>query len=199
MKEAIFLLSLISISGCLAGTIFPATVLCKNIPRWKVFIVGFFISALFISLLKFIDNYDSAPLQEGSGIIGVLVGFLWVSIAAIRLIACGIRSLKNKSSPKQENSDTLSGTYQDSTDSSDDEHEGSGAIFLFTYQDSKGNTTERTVSVLSVGRGYLRGICHLRSSIRTFKLERITDDVVDTATGEVVPVSGLSRYFRSHY
>lgn len=65
----------------------------------------------------------------------------------------------------------------------------------FTYEDSAGDVTFRTVTVHSVTATYLKGECHDRQAERTFKIERIIGDVVDLDTGEILRPRSLARHF----
>lgn len=56
----------------------------------------------------------------------------------------------------------------------------------FTYRDVDGVITRRRVTVHSVTSTYLKGKCHERGSERTFRLDRITSDLVDCGTGELI-------------
>jgi len=64
----------------------------------------------------------------------------------------------------------------------------------FTYEDSVGDVTYRTVTVHSVTATYLKGECHDRQAERTFKIERIIGDVVDLDTGEILRPRSLARH-----
>lgn len=57
----------------------------------------------------------------------------------------------------------------------------------FTYQDTEGNVSRRTVTVHSVTRSHIKGECHVRRAERTFRIERIIGDVIDCNTGEILP------------
>lgn len=67
------------------------------------------------------------------------------------------------------------------------------------YRDSLGRRTERTVTVVEIGRSgdseYLRGQCHLRGDSRTFRLDRI-ERCVDVATGELLVPKDIVRRAR---
>ncbi len=65
----------------------------------------------------------------------------------------------------------------------------------FTYEDSAGDVTFRTVTVHSVTATYLKGECHDRQAERTFKIDRIIGDVVDLDTGEILRPRSLARHF----
>ncbi len=65
----------------------------------------------------------------------------------------------------------------------------------FTYEDSAGDVTYRTVTVHSVTSTYLKGECQDRQAERTFKIERIIGDVVDLDTGEILRPRSLARHF----
>jgi hypothetical protein len=48
------------------------------------------------------------------------------------------------------------------------------ADLQLTYKDSKGNTTDRPVSISGYdGSAYLKGFCSLKNSNRTFRIDRI--------------------------
>lgn len=56
----------------------------------------------------------------------------------------------------------------------------------FSYQDTAGDITYRTVTVHSITRTYLKGECHGRQAERTFRVDRIIGDIVDCETGEMI-------------
>lgn len=57
---------------------------------------------------------------------------------------------------------------------------------LIRYRDSLGIESEREVNVRACDGVNMKGYCHLRRSIRTFRLDRIVGDVVRVETGEVL-------------
>lgn len=83
------------------------------------------------------------------------------------------------------------------------------------YTDSKGKSSDRIVDVkecdTSASDGYLIGFCHMRRSIRTFRIDRI-DSAIDLDTGELIksitdfaskkyedsPVSAVDKLFEAH-
>ncbi len=56
----------------------------------------------------------------------------------------------------------------------------------FTYEDSAGDITSRTVTVHSVTSTYIKGECHDRKAERTFRVDRIVGDIVDCESGELM-------------
>jgi BRCT domain type II-containing protein len=68
-------------------------------------------------------------------------------------------------------------------------------VFTFSYEDHHGVPTRRTVRIMSVGTNgfqrYLEGYCLSRQAVRTFRTDRITSDLTDQETGELIPVSRL--------
>ncbi|MNJ44627.1 hypothetical protein D3C77_396830 [compost metagenome] len=56
----------------------------------------------------------------------------------------------------------------------------------FSYEDTKGEITYRTVTVHSISKTYLKGECHGRQAERTFRIDRIIGDLVDCETGEIM-------------
>lgn len=65
----------------------------------------------------------------------------------------------------------------------------------FTYEDSTGDVTYRTVTLHSVTATHLKGECHDRGAERTFRVDRIIGDVVDLETGEILRARTLARHF----
>jgi predicted DNA-binding transcriptional regulator YafY len=65
----------------------------------------------------------------------------------------------------------------------------------FTYEDSAGDVTFRTVTLHSVTATHLKGECHDRGAERTFRVDRIIGDVVDLETGELLRPRSLARHF----
>jgi len=104
------------------------------------------------------------------------------------------------------------GNHKESTDSYDDsqptidcywntiEWVPVKADLLLTYKDSKGKTTDKSVSISGYdGSVYLKGVCNLSNSNRTFRIDRILN-AIDTETGEQfdnVPDHLLDRYRQS--
>lgn len=74
------------------------------------------------------------------------------------------------------------------------------ATLRLTYCDASGSTTERLVDVRECDTanpsGYLIGFCHLRQSIRTFRLDRVKR-AVDAETGELI--ASLTNYASRMY
>lgn len=52
-----------------------------------------------------------------------------------------------------------------------------GKTVKFTYEDSEGNITSRTVDVSIVTDFYIKGYCHKRRAERTFRIDRIIGDI----------------------
>lgn len=63
----------------------------------------------------------------------------------------------------------------------------------FTYQDSAGDVSQRTVTVHSANATYLKGECHGRQAERTFRLDRIIGDLTDCETGEIMSPTKWAR------
>lgn len=59
-------------------------------------------------------------------------------------------------------------------------------VVEFTYEDSAGDISYRTVTVHSASTLYLKGECHDRQAERTFRLDRIIGDLTDCETGEIL-------------
>ncbi|TIH10814.1 hypothetical protein [Pseudomonas leptonychotis] len=65
----------------------------------------------------------------------------------------------------------------------------------FTYEDSAGDISHRTVTAHSVTSVYIKGECHDRQAERTFRLDRIIGDLTDCETGEILnPKKWASRH-----
>lgn len=59
----------------------------------------------------------------------------------------------------------------------------------FSYTDSNGSSTYREVDVKKVDEDYITGYCHTRRKLRTFRIDRVTDnEVVVRDSGEVLNV-----------
>lgn len=56
----------------------------------------------------------------------------------------------------------------------------------FCYTDADGNFTFRNVVVSSIDGEYLKGFDLERRASRTFKIERIDNEIIDVSTGEVL-------------
>ncbi len=59
-------------------------------------------------------------------------------------------------------------------------------VVEFTYEDSAGDISYRTVTVHSATTTHLKGECHDRQAERTFRLDRIIGDLTDCETGEIL-------------
>lgn len=89
------------------------------------------------------------------------------------------------------------------------------ATIKLDYVDSQGRISQRIVDArecdTSAPDGYLVGFCHLRRSVRTFRLDRI-QSAVDMGTGEVIsslrefaedkyqnsPIAAMDALYKSH-
>ena len=81
----------------------------------------------------------------------------------------------------------------------------------FDYKDYNSNPSSREIRLDRIEQDgidfYLHGFCYLRNDVRCFKLDRISDDVVMTDTGEVIekeellPLGGIgkSEYLKSDF
>ncbi|MDH2998091.1 hypothetical protein A1D22_09405 [Pasteurellaceae bacterium LFhippo2] len=56
----------------------------------------------------------------------------------------------------------------------------------FWYTDFEGNFTLRNVDVRSLNGEYLEAYCHDKEDMRTFRVERIDNEIIDLSTGEVL-------------
>lgn len=65
----------------------------------------------------------------------------------------------------------------------------------FWYTDVEGNFTFRNVRVTSINREYLKGFDLDRRATRTFKIERIDDEIIDVSTGEILSKKDWIRLF----
>jgi len=67
----------------------------------------------------------------------------------------------------------------------------------FQYSDVDRNQSTRTVRSACTfnydGRAYIYGHCELRSAPRTFRVDRIIGDIIDTKTGEVIQVNQMLK------
>ena len=63
----------------------------------------------------------------------------------------------------------------------------------FTYEDSTGEVSYRTVTAHSVSATYLKGECHDRQAERTFRIDRIIGDLTDCETGEILSPKKWAR------
>ena len=63
----------------------------------------------------------------------------------------------------------------------------------FTYEDSVGDVSYRTVTVHSITANHMKGECHDRQAERTFRLDRIIGDLTDCDTGEIMSPTQWAR------
>ncbi|HHQ4468374.1 TPA: hypothetical protein ACSPZQ_002208 [Aeromonas veronii] len=68
----------------------------------------------------------------------------------------------------------------------------------FSYIDADSNFTQREVSVSQVTGTYVKGWCHERKAVRTFRLDSILQDVTLLSTGEVISVNDWARAVRKN-
>ncbi|MBZ6064666.1 hypothetical protein LA374_00340 [Aeromonas schubertii] len=59
----------------------------------------------------------------------------------------------------------------------------------FSYIDSNKNYTQREVSVKQITDTHIKGWCHERKAIRTFRIDSIILDVTLRSSGEVIPLN----------
>lgn len=64
--------------------------------------------------------------------------------------------------------------------------------YIFSYKNAKGEHTRRKVDVEDLWyedeTGYFSGYCHRSKANRTFRLDRVCDNVIDTNTGEILTI-----------
>ena len=78
------------------------------------------------------------------------------------------------------------------------------SMVSFTYKDSEGAVTARVVKVFGFeitdhGIWYANGFCHRAWAQRTFRLDRIADDVTEMETGDVLSVPvWIERFIGVH-
>lgn len=65
----------------------------------------------------------------------------------------------------------------------------------FTYQDSEGEITTRTVTVHSVSASHIKGECHDKLAERTFRVDRVVGEVLDLDTGELLAAKKWVRNY----
>lgn len=65
----------------------------------------------------------------------------------------------------------------------------------FLYEDAKGDTSFRSVTVHWVGDSNFKGECHARQAERTFRLDRIIGDLTDRETGEILSPKKWARLY----
>ncbi|HGO5816251.1 TPA: hypothetical protein ACK3JR_002170 [Mannheimia haemolytica] len=65
----------------------------------------------------------------------------------------------------------------------------------FWYTDIEGNVTFRNVKVTSLDSEYLKGFDLDKRANRTFKIERIDDEIIDVSTGEILSKRDWLRLF----
>ncbi len=68
----------------------------------------------------------------------------------------------------------------------------------FSYIDADSNFTQREISVSQVTGTYVKGWCHERKAVRTFRLDSILQDVTLLSTGEVISVNDWARAVRKN-
>lgn len=58
-------------------------------------------------------------------------------------------------------------------------------VIRFEYEDRNGDLSMREVEVTAISDEYFEGWCRARKAARTFRLDRVTGDVVSMETGEI--------------
>lgn len=66
----------------------------------------------------------------------------------------------------------------------------------FMYEDAKGDTTFRMVTVHWVGDSSFKGECQDKQAERTFRLDRVIGDITDTETGEMLDPEDWAEEYR---
>lgn len=67
----------------------------------------------------------------------------------------------------------------------------------FGYTDNDGNYSYRTVDIKKLDSEYLEAFCHKRQDMRTFRLDRMHNEIVDVSTGEILSKSEWLKYKRA--
>lgn len=220
MRDVVTLLTVISISGWLAGTINPAVVGMVRTRRWKVFIIGLatsFLAVMSIGLTEPAESTSNASALLGLFSLVILCGWpIWALISLKRELYK--RTVRDESIAKpwegshpqllskeqRKNIGLPSHTPIKQTPSINSAKKPPTRAIRtgwklgtieFSYEDANGEITQRTVTVHSVDSTYIKGECHSRRAERTFRIDRVLGDVVDVETGEIFSPMGLSRHF----
>ncbi|QGZ31472.1 hypothetical protein [Stutzerimonas stutzeri] len=214
MQDAMIFLSIVVMSGWFAGTINPSVVRLDGMPRLKIFWVGLAATLAAMTaggLMKASPSSDTASALFG--LFGVITAFGWPIWAIVDLV----RSRKPRlgvpagqvSKPKlltpserkrlglpepvrQPEPDPLTAAPKKTRAIRTGWKRGTVA---FTYEDSQGVVTTRTVTVHSVSQAYLKGECQDRNEQRTFRIDRMIGEVIDADTGELLEPKKLARHF----
>lgn len=127
------------------------------------------------------------------GAIGSYFGGEWAVVATAVLIGLGFwadREEKKKQKQEQANSNELLETspqiIQQTKPSKKAQNKTNKETIQFWYTDFEGNLTHRTVDVKKLDSEYLEAYCHDREDMRTFRVERIDDEIIDLSTGEIL-------------
>lgn len=123
------------------------------------------------------------------GIIGFVrttFGEDWGNATFILFLALGFWANYDEKRKKKANSqEPAKNSSVNKQISVSDKNYSSGDI-QFWYTDAEGNLTHRNVHILSVDSEYLEGIDLDKKAERTFRIERMDDEIVDLSTGEIL-------------
>ncbi len=122
---------------------------------------------------------------------GVVAGCIWGGRALWRKASVLSYKKQEQVTESEAPQSDVSPTHIEHIPDFDDDFQRTTApqTIHFLYKKASGEATKRTVSVFEHKAGdYIKGRCHDRNATRTFKLERILGDVIDTDTGEIMTV-----------
>lgn len=119
------------------------------------------------------------------GLIGEHFGGGWAITALILFLALGIWSAYDEKKKKAKN------TLLEVESESVKHKEKSKSIYTsgdiqFWYTDGDGNFTHRNIRILSVDSEYLEGFDLDKKAERTFRIERMDNEIIDLSTGEIL-------------
>lgn len=220
MQDAMMFLSLVVMSGWIAGVINPSVVRLAGMPRLKVFWVGLAATLAAMTAGGLVEATQSNDTDGALyGLLGLIVAFGWPVWALVDLIRrrkpavgsftagsakpelltssdrkrLGLPQPSRQPKPTSSSESVLPPSTPKKTRAI--RTGWSRGTVAFTYEDSQGAITTRTVTVHSVSQAYLKGECHDRREQRTFRIDRMIGDAIDAETGELLEPKKLARHF----
>ena len=214
MQDAMIFLTLVVMSGWFAGVINPSVVRLDGMPRVKVFVIGLAATLAAMTAGGLMEASPSGDTASALfGLLGMITALGWPTWAIVDLVrnrkprlgvpAKGAAKPKLLTPSERKQLGLPEPSRQLQPEPSNAAAKKTRAIrtgwsrgtVAFTYEDSEGAISTRTVTVHSVSQTYLKGECHDRQAQRTFRIDRMIGDVIDADTGELLEPRKLARHF----
>lgn len=222
----IMLLGLFAIPWTVAGVIHPAAAFMNGASRWKVLLCGIVALVGLLAIAKLLSGPQGVNGAKDSDAEAALSGLWLLACIGWPFIALVARtnsraashqqtaSVLPKPPPEAKRPELLSKSQRKALDLPvvikpqaplKQPVAQTRAIRTgwqlcqvdFIYEDAKGDTSSRMVTVHWVGDTTFKGECHDRKAERTFRLDRVIGDITDIDTGEVLDPEDWADRYRS--